>query len=145
VQVTSTRFGAVDIRDEHLFTFTDGIPGFPAFQNAALVEVSATEHFKDLEGTEGLFYLQSTTDEDLAFMCVDPFWAIEGYEVDFDEKALGIESPADALVLAIITLAEGSATTANLKAPIVVNTNTRVATQIVLDDPRWTTRSPLGV
>jgi flagellar assembly factor FliW len=78
-------------------------------------------------------------------MCVDPFWAIEGYEVDFDEKALGIDSPADALVLAIITLAEGSATTANLKAPIIVNTNTRVATQIVLDDPRWTTRSPLGV
>lgn len=144
MQVTSTRFGAVDIQDEHLFTFIDGIPGFPAFQNAALVEVSATEHFKNLEGTEGLFYLQSTTDEDLAFMCVDPFWAIENYEVDFDEKALGIESPSDALVLAIITLAEGATTTANLKAPIVVNTRTRVATQIVLDDPRWTTRSPLG-
>ena len=51
MQVTSTRFGAVDIRDEHLFTFIDGIPGFPAFQNAAL-SVTDSINAESISGTD---------------------------------------------------------------------------------------------
>ncbi len=50
---------------------------------------------------------------------------------------------SEAMVLAIVTIAEDRAT-ANLLGPIVVNTRTRRARQVVLADSTWSTKELLG-
>lgn len=150
MQITSTRFGEFDITDDRVITFPAGIPGFPQLRDVALIPASETDPFVELEAPEGLFFMQSTTDPDLAFLCVDPFMMFSEYEVEFDEDTLDIDDPTAALVLAVLSVIEGeeplaARTTANLRAPIVVNTTSRQAQQVILSDARWSVKHPLGV
>jgi len=63
---------------------------------------------------------------------------------DESVAALGIDSPAEVLVLLVLTAAGTLAeTTVNLKAPILVNLRTNSAMQVVLDDPALDVRAPL--
>lgn len=140
--VKSTRFGSAEVPESDVYVFESGIPGFADLRGVALVEASSTEHFAGLPDATGLFYIQSIDDDDLAFICLDPFWTVEGYQVDLDDEALDIKDPQEVLVLAIITL-NSEGVTANLRAPIILNTRTKSAFQIVLQDPRWSTRHTL--
>ena len=140
--VKSTRFGSAEVPESDVYVFESGIPGFADLRGVALVEASSTEHFAGLPDATGLFYIQSLDDDDLAFICLDPFWTVEGYQVDLDDEALGIKDPQEVLVLAIITL-NSEGVTANLRAPIILNTRTKSAFQVVLQDPRWSTRHTL--
>ena len=141
--VKSTRFGSAEVQESDMYSFEAGIPGFPELRGVALVEASSTEHFAGLPDATGLFYIQSTDDDDLAFICLDPFWSVENYQVDLDEEALGIKDAQEVLVLAIITL-NSDGVSANLRAPLILNTRTKTASQIVLQDPRWSTRHSLA-
>jgi flagellar assembly factor FliW len=58
--------------------------------------------------------------------------------------ALGIDSADDVLVLLVLTAGETlSSTTANLLAPLLVNTRTRRAQQVILDDGDLSIAAPL--
>ena len=70
------------------------------------------------------------------------------YEFTIDDEVeaeLGLTSPEDVLVYAILTLSghEIRDLTANLMAPIVINAKTRQAKQIVLDRGPYTTKHRL--
>jgi flagellar assembly factor FliW len=57
---------------------------------------------------------------------------------------LQIESADDVIVLLVLNAGESlSTTTANLMAPVVVNTATRRASQVILDDPALPLAAPL--
>jgi len=141
--VQSDQFGEFEAPLESLFSFHGGIPGIEEFTEAVLVSARGTAEFEDLEVADAFWWLQSTQDPTLAFLCVDP-WLIEpGYEMDFDEKLLQITAPEDVMVLAFVTIHEDT-TTANLRAPIVLNTTKRLATQVVLADQRWSIRTQIG-
>lgn len=99
----------------------------------------------DDEGTLAEF--RSLSQEHLSFLVVTPgaFFADYAPEIaDEDVAALSLTGPEEALVLIILnagmTLEE---TTGNLVAPIVVNTTTRRALQVVLDDQRHQLAAPL--
>ena len=70
------------------------------------------------------------------------------YEFTIDDEVeaeLGLTSPEEVLIYAILTLAgkEIRDLTANLMAPIVINAATRQAKQIVLDRSPYTTKHRL--
>ena len=69
---------------------------------------------------------------------------VNDYELDIDDRTLceiGIDSPGDVILFAIITVpADGSAVTANLQGPIVINRKNRTALQVILSDSKWTTK-----
>lgn len=114
------------------------MPGFPDHSRFALVQL-------DEDGV--LCQLQSIEDPDLRFLVVSPVSFFPGYAPVVDEEAigdLGIEKVEDVLVLLVInagaTLHES---TANLAAPVLVNTATRRAQQVILDDPDLSVATPL--
>ncbi len=144
ITVQSDQFGEFTASPESVFTFPGGIPGIEEFTEAVLVSAVSTPGFEDLEVAASFWWLHSTTDPTLAFLCVDPWLVMPEYEMDFDETILDITSPEDVMVLTIVTIGEDSMT-ANLRAPIVLNTAGRVATQALLNDPRWAIRTVLGV
>lgn len=113
-------------------------PGFPDHRRFALVQL-------DEDGV--LCQLRSLDDPALRFLVVPPVTFFPDYapEVGDDVVAdLQIESADDVIVLLVLNAGESlSTTTANLMAPVVVNTATRRASQVILDDPALPLAAPL--
>jgi len=114
------------------------MPGFPDRSQFALVQL-------DDEGV--LCQLRSLEDPNLRFLVVSPVSFFPDYSPVVDEDTvadLGIESVEDVLVLLVLTAGSSlSDTTANLAAPVLVNTTTRRAQQVILDDPQLSVATPL--
>jgi flagellar assembly factor FliW len=114
------------------------MPGFPDLRRFALVQL-------DEDGL--LCQLRSLEDPDLRFLVVPPVPFFPDYAPEVSDEVvadLEIDSVDDVIVLLVLnaggTLAD---TTANLLAPVVVNTATRRASQVILDDPDLPLAAPL--
>ena len=140
VSLDSLVLGQLEVAAESVFTFANGLHGFEMHTRFALVPAAR----------ESLFWLQSLTDRDVVFLMIDPFVASPGFEVDLgltERTALGLESSADVLVLAIVTLPGGNANapTANLRGPVVLNARKQLAQQIMSAIPGHEVRTPIDV
>ncbi len=136
MQVSTTRFGTVEIDDDRVINFATGLLGFGQYTRYALLQPNTDAAF---------YWLQCVEAPDLAFVVTDPTLFVTGYEVPVRKEqmeALGLASLEDAQVLVIVNR-YGQSLTGNLQGPIVVNTQTRQGEQIVLSDQRWTTRYKL--
>jgi flagellar assembly factor FliW len=135
----ATAFGEVDIPDEVVLHFPAGIYGFPQLRRGCLLPYGATS---------GLRWLQSLDEPSLVFLTVEPYLVFPGYEADlpeYDAEALELTAPSEAAIVTLVTIsAESEAVTTNLLAPIVINTRTRCARQIVLDSDCYLTRHLIG-
>lgn len=140
MQVRSTRFGTFEVDESRALVFAQGLLGFPNSSNYVVVEVEDTPYV----------WLQSVEEEDVAFLATSPFLFFPGYDLelgDEEQKAIEVEDPSQVEVLALLTVhragEQPESITANLLGPIVVNTESRRALQLVLDNPEYTTRVPL--
>ncbi|QBX55255.1 flagellar assembly protein FliW [Nocardioides seonyuensis] len=114
------------------------MPGFPDLARFALVQV-------DDAGV--LCSLTSLDQPGLRFLVVPPAAFFPDYTPEVEEAVLselGSESVDDLVVLCVLTAGESLATTtANLAAPVVVDTANHRAVQVVLDDPALSVATPL--
>lgn len=140
VTVHSTLLGALTLDRHELVEFPTGLYGFPDCRQFALLPASR----------DGLYWLQSTDYEALAFLLVDPFVHFSGYKVDLGSAELmrvGTSEPHEILVLAIVTLpsSRDEPCTANLQAPVVFNLRDRRGFQIILSAEGFGVREPFHV
>lgn len=138
--VESTRFGSFEVDAGRSLTFDDPLLGFPRSSTYVVVEVEDTPYV----------WLQSVEEPEVAFLAVSPFLFFPDYTIDLPdqaEEALGITDPAQVEVLALLTVHrmgdDPVNITANLLGPVVVNTDSRKARQVVLDRSGYSTREPL--
>jgi len=136
--ISSLVLGAIEVTEEVVMAFPTPLFGFPSHAEYALLPAAR----------EGLWWMQSMTDEGVTFLLADPFVLDPGYGVDLGETeraALHIEQPSDAFGLVMLTLpAEGSeGTTANFRAPIVFNLARRTGMQVVSRDDAHELRHPV--
>lgn len=99
-----------------------------------------------VEGADGLFSMRARTAEELRMFLVDPRTVVADYApVLSDEQTseLALASPDDALVLVVANPA-ADGVTVNLLAPVVVNTATGDAAQVILEGQDHPVRAPLG-
>jgi flagellar assembly factor FliW len=140
MRIKTMRFGDIEISPEQVITFPAGLPGFSRQKKFVPVE-----YRKD----SPLFFLQSIDLPELAFIIADPFQIITDYQVDIpreDQEALELNSPEDTSVYVILTLRQGGKlTTANLVAPLVINTRNRTGRQVVLFNSSYSSRYPLRI
>ena len=138
MRVQTERFGELEIEDERVLTFPEGLPGFPAATRFALIEVADNDAF---------LWLQSVEDPALAFLSAVPWSFFPDYapEVpDAQQELLDLTDANDALVLCLLTVRrEEREVTANLLGPLVVNKHTRIGRQVVLADSDYPLRAPL--
>lgn len=124
----------VDITDNQIFSFPNGLLGFENYKKFALIE---TEN-------EPFFLLQSLEEKNIAFFLVDPFLICNNYEADIDDdslKTIQVTSPEDIIIMSILTIPNDNSTvTANLLGPVVFNKKNNKCVQVVLNDNRWTTK-----
>ena len=134
MEVNTKAVGIVNVEENQIVNFSDGLLGFEDFKSYALID---SEY-------EPFIWLQTLDKADLSFLLVDPFLIYQKYEADIDDSALKyikITSPEDIIVMTIVTVpTDGSAITANFLGPIVINRKNNQCVQVVLNDSRWTTK-----
>lgn len=137
-QIRSELFGTIDLTEDDLIEFSDGLLGFPECRTWAL-----------LRGTkDGTAWMQSADHATLVFLLVDPFIFFDGYSAELSPSELTRLKARDAgeiAVFAIVTLPKsGEETcTANLQGPVVMNVTSRRGVQVVLGDQPFGTRAPI--
>jgi flagellar assembly factor FliW len=136
MEVRTTRFGVIDIAEDRVITFSQGILGFPGLTRYCLLQPGDDACF---------FWLQSMDDPNLAFVVTDPAFFEKDYSVPIraeQMESLGLARLEDAQVFIIVNKIEDQLT-GNFQGPLVINTVTKVAEQMVLAEKRWTTRQTL--
>lgn len=131
----STRFGEFTVPAETVITIPSGIIGFPH-----------TTRFVMLDHKPPFSWLHSIEDPNLAFVVVDGFEFGQQFEVKppVGDKDTDLKVEDEYAIMIIVTVrSDPRLTTANLKAPVFVNMRNRKGVQIIIDDPRYSTRFPL--
>lgn len=137
--VKTTRFGPVEMDEEKVIIFSRGIPGFENLRRFFILPAGDTEDIQ---------WLQAIDDPAVALLIIDPFKYFRGYCVDIpgsDLQELQIKDSNQALVAAVVTIPgnDPANATANLLAPIIINTGLNKARQVILSDTSYTTRHKL--
>jgi flagellar assembly factor FliW len=137
--IETSRFGSLEVDESKIIVFPHGLIGFTENRRFILLDHSPGSPFH---------WLQSVDAGDLAFPLADPDSFVDGYVVTppMDlETVLGPFSPEDLWLGVIATFPHGSAgVTLNLKAPLILNTRTRLGVQTVLEDPNVPIRFPIS-
>ena len=126
-------FGEVDIEDEKILTFDNGIMGFEDMKRWTLIY--------DIEkSSEGpISWFQSLDMAELALPVINPYTVTAVYEpVVEDEllKPLGEFKDEELVTLLTITIPseDPSKTTANFRAPILINPVNRKGIQVIVNN-----------
>lgn len=139
MELQTSRFGVLSLDDHRVVDFVGGIPGFPSFMRALLIEVDDNPDY---------YWLQSIDDGDLAFLTVVPWSFFDDYELvlnDDDQEAIGLDDAGDAFICCLVSVdREADAFAANLRARIVVNVAANRARQVILPDERLPLQAPLA-
>lgn len=136
--IETSRFGSVELTAGDLIQFSEGILGFSDLRSFVLLDDPNDEIFA---------WLQSAEEPNIAFPILEPELFEENFQLmlnSSDLKSLKKTSVADLRAFCIITIPEDPAKmTANLKAPVVVNLEQRIARQCVLQDNKLEIREPI--
>ena len=129
-------FGEIEYEAGDVLHFPEGLFGFEEEQGFLLLP---------FEGG-GMLCLQSVKTPALAFVALDPFALKPAYAPELaraELKAFGVEEPG-ALGFYVLCAVKNpvSASTVNLKCPLVVHPETREARQVIME--RYEMRHPLA-
>ena len=138
MQIDTTRFGQIDIPEEAVIRFPQGLYGLESIEEYCLLPHP---------GDAPLYWLQAVTAPHVALMVTDPFHFCPGYEVEIPDPATDILSAAESSEVSVyttvsVTRDQGGVYT-NLLGPVVINHEARRGMQIVLDGSKYTTRYPI--
>jgi flagellar assembly factor FliW len=129
LKVNTTRFGELQVNQEDIINFSEGVLGFENLRQFFVV---------DPGDSTLILWLQSIEDSKIAFPIIEPKIFKPDYIAKLlpaDMNSVNLESIADAKIYSILTIPSNiTEMSANLKAPIVINNNKKIAKQIVLQD-----------
>lgn len=138
MQVETSYLGTVKSSEDDILLFAGGLPGFLEEKEFVLLPFEQS-HF---------FLLQSVHSKHLSFICADPFVFWDDYEVKLDDASveqLGVHEEEDVAIFVILTIEQPfSATTANLRAPIIINSKNKRAKQVMLDAYKFSPKTALS-
>ena len=138
MKVQTTRFGTIEVRENDVITLVEGMLGFSDCTRFVLMDDDIGEPFK---------WFQSMDIPSLAFVVIDPAIILPTYHFSVKKeqiKPLETKNVEDLQVYVIVTMSPDILdVSVNLQGPLVVNKKNRVGIQIVLNDPKFSTRHPL--
>lgn len=139
--IRTTNFGNLDIEEDMIITFDEGLPGFEDEHEFVIL------NNWDTEDPVGFMWLQSTQNEDLALVVSIPFLLRSDYEFEIPEdvcQKMDLREPSQVGVYTVCKIENTVENmTFNLTSPIIVNAENRKAIQLTLDDNRYRIRETL--
>jgi len=137
MHVNSTRFGEIEIREDAVISFPEGLPGLDGEQ-WALIASSEESPF---------FWLHAVDHPAVAVPVTSPWLFFSDYEVSVPEdaaNALGLDDPNDAYIVCVVRASDEIRDfTINLAGPLVINAATRTGRQVINAAGGYAVRHPL--
>ena len=139
LKVTTSRFGEIEVDEEKIVHFQNGIPAFEDEHEFVVLPYDEESPY---------YFMQSVKSPDLAFLLTIPFLFFPDYSFEIDDatiQELDVKNYDKLLYYSMITIPNGSIRymTANLLAPVVINIENMQAKQVVLDKSNYTTKHRL--
>ena len=132
MKIVTTRFGEIDVPANMIIGMTKPVLGFEQLRKYVIVETPDFEPFK---------WYQSVDDPAVAFVIINPLLFFPEYAIEVNPKEieeLQVDSVRDVLTYAIVTIPpDYTKMTANLQGPILINTRTNLAKQLILVNSRY--------
>ncbi len=139
MKIQTSHFGEVEIDDSKILLFEKGLPGLQDDKRFALLSI---------EDSKPINWLQSLDHREISLPVIDPFIINPEYSFEIskdDVSALGIKKIKDVYVLCILVIPRNlKIMTVNLAAPIIVNVRNSKGCQIILDDRKYSVRTPIN-
>jgi flagellar assembly factor FliW len=126
-------FGEIEIQEKDIIIFESGLPGFEEVKRYILLDTDEQGILKCLQSVEYNY---------IAFIMANPWDVVADYEMDIDDgeiEELCGKDINNLLVYSILNITDQKMT-ANLMAPVLINTNTCQGKQIILYKAKYTTK-----
>jgi len=128
VKINTRDFGEIEVSEDDIYTFPAGVFAFEDTRHFALISPLGEDVYPK--------WLQSTDDVAPCFVVFDPTIIDGNYKISlnaYEENLLKLHEDTPLRLLAIATVPENyRQTTVNMKSPIVINTDSRLAAQVIL-------------
>lgn len=140
MNLKTRRFGEIEIQEEHLINFPAGLIGFPLIRSFVLLSNQSP-------GEIG--WLQSVDEPSFSIPVVSAHALVHNYPdvpLSLVSELAGLGPDTDSLAMVVVlTALPDCPATVNLLAPLLINTDTRMGAQAMLDGSRFTTREPFAL
>lgn len=137
-KIVSSLLGEVVYSEQDVYHFKQGLPGFSNLKKFILLTIE-----------DSPFTVLHSVEEDKYFFLINPFSTFPNYEFTIPEylmSELSIEEEEQVVCYSVIVLREPlHESTANMVAPIILNTHTRQGAQLVLENVSYSVRQPIFV
>lgn len=135
-------FGEIEVAEEKIITFPNGIIGFPDMTRFTLI-------YDEEQGTgAGIRWLQSLDEAAFALPVMDPLIVKADYNPNVEDELLisNIGEVSEDNLLALVTVSVPSditQMTVNLQGPIIINVDERKACQVIVDGELYPVKYPI--
>ena len=128
-------FGEIDVDDQKIITFEDGLIGFETLRKFTLIYNNETETSKTVT------WLQSLDEPMVAFPALSPFCVMQDYNPVVEDEVLiklgELTEENTAIFLTLTVPSDVTKMTTNLKAPIIINADTKKGCQVIAENPEY--------
>lgn len=125
-------FGEIDVQEDKIITFEEGIIGFPDCKRFTLI------FDEDKNDRHSISWMQSLDEPVFALPVMDPLLVKPDYNPKVEEellKELGELTEENIFILVTVTVPENiEELSVNLKAPLIINVDERKAVQMIIED-----------
>lgn len=127
MKIETRDFGTLDISDDQIIEFPNGIYAFEESKRFTIIEIEKGQY---------PVWLQCVDSIKPCFILFDPWLICKDYEITLnssEKTMLEVNEKTNLQVLCIARVPEDfKETTVNLKSPIVINMDTKKAMQVIL-------------
>ncbi len=138
LEILSPKLGKVNYSEDDLITLTSPLLGFAELNDYLII--SNSDYFPFL-------WLQAVEDPAVCFILIEPEPFFKDYKPKINKrelKVLGVNELTELKLFCIVVIPDNpQKATANLRAPIIVNFERKLAKQTVLEDENWDIRAQL--
>jgi flagellar assembly factor FliW len=138
MRLYTKNYGIKEYDESEIITFPKGIPGFENLTKFIIFPIEGNPVFNVMHSIEDLA---------IGLIVVSPFYVMKEYEFKLEDEyinELKIQKESDVLVVNTVCLnKEMKKMTANLKAPIVININSKIGEQLILDNDKYLIKHPI--
>ena len=135
MRIDTKYFGTIDIGEEKIIHFDNGLLGFEDYKDYTILY--------DIDEEEKPFFswLQSVDEKGLAFPVVNPLSVDEDYNPTVEDEllnTLGDITPENMIVLLLATIPKDvKEASVNMRAPLVINSDNRKGMQIIVENKEY--------
>ena len=141
MKINTRIFGEIEIAEDKIITFENGIIGFPDLKRFTLL------HDEEKGNNVSIRFLQSIEEPSFAMPVMDPFIVKSDYTPEVEDElltSLGNLTDDNILVLVTVTIpADLTKMSVNLQGPFVINVDERKACQIIVEGNVYPVKFPI--